>query len=210
MLIFIMKHEVQRHNKASEWFDEFYRENRDEYAGIPWARLTVNPLLKRYLQDESGRKGEALIIGCGLGDDAEAVDVAGYDVLAIDVSQSALELAAERFSDGSITFEQQDIFDMPEKYRAYFDFVFEAFTIQSLPVEFRETMIKAVAETVAPNGKLLVVAHKKEHQFDGPPWPLEQHDIDLFKTQGLTEILLEQYDEESKISSTLFNVLYQK
>ena len=76
-----MKHEVQLHNKASEWFDEFYRENRDEHAGIPWARLTVNPLLKRYLQDESGRKGKALVIGCGLGDDAKAVDVAGYDVL---------------------------------------------------------------------------------------------------------------------------------
>jgi len=150
-----------------------------------------------------------LVIGCGLGDDAKALEVAGYDVLAIDVSQKALELANERFLNSNIEFEKQDIFDMPQKYDEYFDFVFEAFTIQSLPVEFREKMIKAVSKTVKEEGKLLLVAHKREHKFDGPPWPLEQEEVDLFK-DDLTEVLFEVHKEESSISNHRFRILYKK
>jgi len=155
-------------------------------------------------------KGRALVIGCGLGDDAHALCEAGYEVLAIDISQSALEIAKERSKALAILFEKQDIFDMPQKYEGYFDFVYEALTIQSLPVKFREKMIEAVAKTVAPNGKLLVVAHKKEHEFEGPPWPLTQEQIDLFKGHALSELSFEIHTEESSVSNKRFCALYEK
>lgn len=201
---------MQAHNKASEWFDSLYRENKECHGNIPWARQAVNPLLQTYLDEVVVHKGKALVIGCGLGDDARALEEVGYDVLAIDVSQTALDLAKERFFDSHILFEKQDIFDMPEKYHACFDLVFEAFTIQSLPVEFREKMITAVAKTVAKDGKLLLVAHKREAFFDGPPWPLEADEIDLFKKEGLTEVSHQIVSEESKISNARFRVLYQR
>ena len=198
------------HNKASEWFDGLYKENKESQENIPWARQAVNPLLQSYLDEEVTHKGKALVIGCGLGDDARALEEAGYDVVAIDVSQTALDLAKERFSDSTIIFEEQDIFDMPTKYYAHFDFVFEAFTIQSLPVEFRGKMICAISETVANHGKLLLVAHKREEDFDGPPWPLEVNEVDLFKSEGFTELSHEIHTEKSKISNTRFRVLYRK
>jgi len=199
---------AQAHNKASEWFNDLYKKHKDNHDNIPWARLAVNPLLESYLSSKDAHKGKALVIGCGLGDDAKALEVAGYDVLAIDVSEVALDLAKERFNDSKIVFEKQDIFDMPPKYQGYFDFVFEAFTIQSLPREFREKMIRAVSKTVAPQGELLLIAHKKEKEFDGPPWPLEKNEIDLFKTHGLKELLFDIHEEESKISDRKFRVLY--
>ena len=200
----------EAHNKASEWFDGLYKENKESQGNIPWARQAVNPLLQTYLDQDISHQGKALVIGCGLGDDARALEEVGYDVVAIDVSQTALDLAKERFFDSHILFEKQDIFDMPAKYHEHFDFVFEAFTIQSLPVEFREKMIKAVVHTVAPQGKLLLVAHKREECFEGPPWPLEATEVDRFKCEGLTELSHEIHTEESKISNSRFRVLYIK
>lgn len=200
----------QEHNKASAWFDGLYEEHKDAHENIPWARQATNPLLQTYLDEDVGHKGKALVIGCGLGDDAKALEVAGYGVVAIDVSQTALDLAKERFPDSNIVFEKQDIFDMPEHYHAYFDFVFEAFTVQSLPVEFREKMITSVAKTVAKDGKLLLVAHKREATFSGAPWPLEQEEVALFKKEGLTELSHEIHTEDSKVSNTRFRVLYQR
>lgn len=200
----------EAHHKASEWFDDLYNENRDSQENIPWARHDVNPLLQTYLEDQIEHQGKALVIGCGLGDDARALEIAGYEVVAIDVSTTALELAQEKFPDSNITFEKQDIFDMPQKYDHYFDFVFEAFTIQSLPIEFREKMIKAVANTVAKNGRLLLVAHKRQTNFDGPPWPLEDHEVSLFKEEGLVELSYDIHTEESKVSNTKYRVLYSK
>ena len=201
---------MKAHTKASEWFDGLYKENKESQENIPWARQAVNPLLQSYLDEEVTHKGKALVIGCGLGDDARALEVAGYAVLAIDVSQTALDLAQERFFDSTIVFEKQDIFDMPQKYHAHFDFVFEAFTVQSLPVEFRGKMICAISETVANHGKLLLVAHKREEDFDGPPWPLEVNEVDLFKSEDFTELSHEIHTEKSKISNTRFRVLYRK
>ena len=201
---------MHAHNKASAWFDDLYENNKNTQENIPWARRAVNPLLQTYLDENVVHKGKALVIGCGLGDDARAIEEAGYTVLAIDVSQTALDLAQDRFPDASIVFEKQDIFDMPENYNETFDFVFEAFTIQSLPIEFREKMIQAVINTVAVDGRLLLVAHKREEMFDGPPWPLTQDEIDLFKSHGLTELSLEIDIEPSKISNSRFRVLYSK
>lgn len=204
-----MNEELKPHNQASAWFDDLYTKHKENHNNIPWARLDVNPLLQSYLGETSEHQGKALVIGCGLGDDARALEVVGYEVVAIDVSQKALELAQERFPDSSITFEKQDIFDMPQKYHEHFNFVFEAFTIQSLPVEFREKMIEAVAKTIKPKGKILIVAHKREHMFEGPPWPLNQEEIDLFKNH-LSELSFEVHQEESKLSNTRFKVLYEK
>ncbi len=197
---------MQAHNKASAWFDALYQKNKSTHENIPWARQAVNPLLQTYLDEEINHNGTALVIGCGLGDDARALELAGYEVTAIDVSQTALDLAKERFAGSSIKFIKQDIFE----YTQTFDFVFEALTVQSLPIEFRHKMIKAVAGTVAQGGRLLLVAHKKEEAFDGPPWPLTQEEVELFKTCGLTELSHELHTEDSKISNTRFRVLYEK
>jgi 2-polyprenyl-3-methyl-5-hydroxy-6-metoxy-1,4-benzoquinol methylase len=200
---------LQAHNKASVWFDDIYNEHQNAMHKIPWAKLEVNPLLQNYLDASNKHAGKALVIGCGLGDDARALELAGYDVLAIDVSQKALELAKARFEESSIVFEKQDIFDMPSKYHRYFDFVFEAYTVQSIPVDFREKMIDAVSKTVAVGGELLVIAHKKRVLFLGPPWPLSEEDIALFKNH-LHELHFEIHPNKKPFALEQFCVLYKR
>lgn len=201
---------MQEHKKSNDFFEGIYKKNENNHDNIPWARQDVNPLLQTYLDNGEEHKGKALVIGCGLGDDAYALDNAGYDVLAIDISQTALDLAKERFTDSNVVFEKQDIFDMPQKYHENFDFVFESLTIQSLPIKFREKMIHTVVNTVAKKGKLLVVAHQHNGNNDGPPWPLKHEDISLFKTYDMKELSFELIRETSKISDVKFRVLYVK
>lgn len=75
--------------KASAWFENLYKSNENSHENIPWARQDVNPLLQIYLDKKKVHKGKALVIGCGLGDDAHALVNAGYETLAIDISQTA-------------------------------------------------------------------------------------------------------------------------
>lgn len=201
---------MQKHSNMDEFFEDMYKKNEKSHENIPWARKDVNPLLQNYLDGSKEHKGKALVIGCGLGDDAYALQNAGYEVVAIDISQTALDLAKERFGDCGVIFEKQDIFAMPEKYYENFDFVFEALTIQSLPRELREKMVSAVVDTVAKNGKLLVVAHQCNNNDDGPPWPLTNDEISLFKTHNLEELNFELINEPSPISNIKFKVLYLK
>jgi len=205
-----MQSSIEPHREATLWFNELYKKYKNNHQDIPWARLEVNPLLESYLNSQDSHTGTALVIGCGLGDDARALEIAGYNVVAIDVSDAALESAKERFPDSKVNFVKQDIFEMPEEYRDSFDFVFEAFTIQSLPIIFREKMIKSIINTIDINGKLLVVAHKKEKNFPGPPWPLQEDEVNLFSLHGMKELSNEVHNEDSHISSKKFRILYKK
>jgi len=45
-------------------------------------------------------------------------------------------------------------------------------------------MIAAIAKTVAKDGKLLLVAHKREAMFSGLPWPLIEEEVEWFKNEG--------------------------
>jgi hypothetical protein len=71
---------MQAHHKASAWFDDLYKNNKKSQENIPWARQAVNPLLQTYLDADVKHTGSALVIGCGLGDDAMALEEVGYKV----------------------------------------------------------------------------------------------------------------------------------
>ena len=58
---------------AVGWFEPFYAEAGNDPAAIPWADMTVNPGLVAWLDSAGARNlgRTALVVGCGLGDDAE-------------------------------------------------------------------------------------------------------------------------------------------
>ncbi len=199
------------HKENTAWFEELYKDSGEDESTIPWAKLEVNEFLAQHLENHAER-GKALVIGCGLGDDAKALDEAGFETIAIDISISALDWAQKRFPESSISFEEQNIFEMPEKYLGYFDFVFEAFTIQSLPIRYRAEMIEAISDTLAKEGKLLVVAHAKNEGevFEGPPYPVLANELGLFRMQGLKELSFSIYEEPSPLSSLKYCALYQR
>ncbi len=200
-----------RQKEASSWFEELYRENFENSDAIPWAKMKVNPFLEEYLEYNIG-EGKALVVGCGLGDDALALSEAGFDVTAIDISESAILWCNKRFDGFGIDFCVQDVFELPPEMIGAYDFVFEALTIQSLPLEFRDKIITAISSLVSPKGKILVVANGKREgeKFDGPPWPLEMNELKLFGMKALRELEFSIFEEETALSTLKFRALYSR
>ena len=202
----------QAQKEATEWFDDHYKEADKELSAVAWARGEANPLLREYLEFINPEPARAIVIGCGLGDDAHALYEAGFDVTAIDISSEAISWAKERFGGTTIDFRVEDIFDLPQELLGRFDFVFEAFTIQSLPLSLRDRVITAIASLMAPRAKVLAVCHAKreEEHFDGPPWPLTTNELRLFTMKACKELEFSIYEERSHRSTLKVRALFQK
>ena len=131
----------------------------------------------------------ALIVACGLGDDAEEVSRRGYRVTAFDLVPAAIEHCRERFPDSAVSYQVADLFRLPAGWRRAFDLVVEIRTLQSLPVTQRADAAAAVAGTVRPGGRLFVHGLGRE-DGDPPgsrPWPLSRRELGAFTAAGLRE-----------------------
>ncbi|MET7395879.1 class I SAM-dependent methyltransferase [Dactylosporangium sp. NPDC005572] len=103
-------------------------------------------------------RGRAVVVGCGLGADAEFLAGLGWTTTAFDVSPSAVRTARERFPDSPVEYVVADLFALPEGFAGGFDLVLESMTVQALPRALRERAVAAVRSLVAPGGTLLVIA----------------------------------------------------
>ena len=169
------------------WFDEMYREAGGDPARVPWADLKRHPRLLAWLAANGPHRGRALEAGCGLGDNAKALEEAGFDVTAFDISARAVRWAWRRFPDGMIDFRAADLFDAPPHWRGAFDFVHETYTLQSLPPALREKAFSPLASFVRPGGRMLVICaiRPDEAPASGPPWPLAWKELEGFSRAGL-------------------------
>jgi SAM-dependent methyltransferase len=170
---------------ATGWFDQLYAAGASGTVQLPWNRLDPHPLLVDWAQarDVAGHDQRALVVGCGLGADAEYLARLGFDTTAFDISVSAIHVATERSPDTSVHYEVADLFDLPDSWRAGFDLVVEIMTVQALPRRLRATAIGNISGLVAAGGTLLVIAAVQDSDApagDLPPWPLRRDEIDAF------------------------------
>ncbi|MEV4393876.1 class I SAM-dependent methyltransferase [Nonomuraea sp. NPDC049607] len=170
------------------WFERLYAESATGDAIVPWDTRTPHFLLVEWAADRKPGDGRALVVGAGLGDDAEHVAALGYATVAFDVSESAVRLARERFPDSAVEYVTADLLDPPADWRHAFDLVVEIMTVQALPEALHARATESVAAFVRPGGTLLVIASGREHggPVGGPPWPLTPSEIAAFATGGLT------------------------
>lgn len=170
------------------WFDRLYRSAAAGAVPMPWDRSAPSPPVAARVPEAIRPGARAVVVGCGLGADAEFLAGLGADVLAFDVSPTAVELAAGRHPDSRVTYRQADLLDLPAEWAGAFDLVVEVFTVQAMPEEVRPAATAAVAGLVAPGGTLLVVTVLRETstaRADGPPWPLTPVQLAAFAAGDL-------------------------
>jgi SAM-dependent methyltransferase len=189
-------------NDVLGWFEALYVVADGNAEMIPWADRVPNPNLTHWLDRHSvsGKGRKALIIGCGLGDDAEEMTDRGFSVVAFDISETAVKWCQKRFNATRTTYVAEDLFNPPPAWISGFDFVVEAYTLQVLPADVRPRAVEKIAEFVAPGGTLIAIARGRSHADDPGqmPWPLTRNELAEFKAQGLTEISFEDFlDQES-------------
>jgi len=195
------------------WFEELYTLSAGNATVIPWAGEKPNPYLIEWLTknkiEGNGRK--ALVIGCGLGDDAEALSGCGFNVTAFDISPTAIGWAKKRFSDSKVDYQVADLFDLPKNWLGAFDFIFECYTIQALPRSVRRDVINKVASLVAPKGLLLIVCRGWQDGIteDTLPWALKKEELEQFKQLGFSEKTFEEFWDQTDPTRYRFRILYE-
>ncbi len=195
------------------WFEALYREGEQGKSIVPWAHLCPNPHLLRFWeahpQETSGKL--ALVIGCGLGDDAEQLAAWGFQTTAFDISETAIRGSRKRFPASPVEYLAADLLDPPSSWLRRFDFVFEAFTLQVLRGRLRPKAIESTARFVRPGGLLLVVARgRTSSEPEGQmPWPLTREELSAFSRHGLQETSFEEYPDPEDPDVRRFRVLYR-
>lgn len=181
------------------WFEPLYARAHQENGRVPWAHLQPNPDMMDWLKethfDAAGKS--ALVIGCGLGDDAEGLQHSGFEVTAFDVSETAIQWCQERFPESQVNYQVADLLNPPEAWQQQFDFVLENRTIQALPYQLANPAITQIASFVAPGGTALIICHGRDETEEprGIPWPLSHGDLHHFEAAGLTEIAFKDYSK---------------
>ena len=168
------------------FFEDFYRRAGDDLERIPWAHLAPRPPLVDWLERHPPAAGTpALVVACGLGDDAAELARRGCAVEAFDLSPTAIAHARRRFPQAGVGWSVADLFALPAAWRRRFALVVEVQTLQSLPPERQRAGVAAVAASVAPGGHLLVRAavRRPGEPLDGPPWPLEPETLGAFERE---------------------------
>lgn len=187
------------------WFDQLYAAGAAGEVDLgPWVRDAPHPLLVEWTRARrlSGRGQRAIVVGCGLGADAEHVAGLGYDTVAFDIAESAVRMAQQRHPASRVNYVTADLLDPPTAWLATFDLVVEVITVQALPEPPRSQAIVNISRLVAPGGTLMVVASRRDDaqpDRDLPPWPLVRTEVDAFAGNGLRPVLVEELGEPGRL-----------
>ena len=182
-------------------FEAIYTGAEAGAAKPPWDYGAARPQLVEWAEARNlaGGGGEALVVGCGYGADAEFLALLGFRTTGFDFSPTAIAGARRKYPDTQVTYLVADVLDLPREWQGRFDLVVESLTVQSMPPEQHTVAARNIAGLVAPQGTLLVLASTREEdsELTGPPWPLTRSEVEAFASGDLVLRRLERIDNGS-------------
>jgi len=205
----------QKNDDPTGWFDSIYKDAEGDYKAVFWADLEPSPYLLNWLKNNPSKKdkAKAIVVGCGVGDDAEALSQFGYEVIGFDISPNAIKLCKNRYPNTKVTYLEKDLFNYPKEWLNNFDLVYECNTIQVLPGKYRIQARKAISDLVSPLGHVLVScrSRKKGEKENDIPLPLDRDEINKFvEIDNLEEIEFLAYDDNQIPQIPHFFAIYKK
>jgi SAM-dependent methyltransferase len=170
------------------WFDPVYRAAKGRAERVPWALLGPHPYLidwlDRPVMEPPGRR--AVVVGCGLGDDAAELVRRGFEVTAFDVSATAVAWAERRFRDLQVDWRVLDLLSLPDDLVGAADLVVDVRTVTSLPGVVRDAAMHAIGSIASPGAivvtvTLMAVDAEVARTTAGPPWPQAPSELAAYR-----------------------------
>tara|TARA_Y100001970_G_scaffold170991_1_gene209053 strand:- start:14933 stop:15607 length:675 start_codon:yes stop_codon:yes gene_type:complete len=168
---------AEEEGEPLRWFEELYGGANRDPSEIPWARMEPHPKMVRWISTRPSVRGSALVVGCGLGDDAEWLSAVGFEVTAFDISQSSIDWCSERFPESSVEYLVADLLDPPERWYGSFDLVVEIHILQAIPESVRSQAAESLKRLVNDSGHVLCIGRilgSVPPDEPPPPWPLSR------------------------------------
>ncbi len=148
----------------------------------PWDKGAPSPALVAELEVRP-IAGRVLVPGCGHGNDFPALLSGGAtEVVGLDISPTAVAETIKRFSaNPAVTVVHADLFDLPDRWDAAFDVVFEHTCFCAIPRDRRSEYVLAVARALRPGGLLLAVFYLNPRDDPdptlGPPFSVDDCEL---------------------------------
>ncbi|MGL5862896.1 MAG: class I SAM-dependent methyltransferase, partial [Phycicoccus sp.] len=167
--------------QPTRWYEELWGAAADDRVDLPWDRTAVYPPVADFvdtLGPAAGRR--AVVVGAGLGADAERLAERGFATVAFDVSPSAVALARDRHPHSAVEYRVADLLDLVADLRGVFDVVVEVFTVQALHPSLRVRAGAGLRALLAPGGAMVVVQfvrHRGQRASAEPPWLLDEPEM---------------------------------
>lgn len=136
---------------------------------MPWFNPDLDPDVEEALLTLDLSSGTVLDLGTGPGTQAIALAERGFQVIATDLSETAVRLAAEKTSylGLNISFRQDDILN--SHLDRSFDFIFDRGCFHVLPPDRRQEYVETVANLLKPKGYLFLKCFSHlETREEGP------------------------------------------
>jgi SAM-dependent methyltransferase len=175
---------------ASAW------EARWKNADTPWdMSAPAPPLVAAVLRGGLAPPARVLVPGCGAGHDARFLAARGFDVVGVDVSETALARArALAAADGvRAEFVLADLFAPPRSLGA-FDAAWEHTCFCAVDPSRRDEYVDAVADLLRPGGRLLGLFFLIRPET-GPPFGATIEEIRVRFARRFTIDALRQADD---------------
>jgi SAM-dependent methyltransferase len=150
---------------------------------LPWNAGGPDPELVRLVSSGRIAPGQALDVGTGPGHDAVYLIQKGFNVIAIDISPTAIQLARQNASQHGLFgfFQQGDIRQIPVE-DGFIDFINDRGCFHVLKEPDRAKAVNELARVLRRRGHFLLhVFSDKEAWKDGPHCFSQQELRDLFE-----------------------------
>lgn len=180
--------------EPTRWFEELWSAGARDEIDLPWNRSQAYPPVVEHLGTREVPAGaRAVVVGAGLGADAELLAERGYATVAFDVSPAAVEVARRAHPGSAVGHRVADLLDLPAALVGAFDLVVEVFTVQALPPSRRAAAQAGVRSLLAPGGEAVIVQFVRpaaQAPDSGPPWLLDRAEMEAFGAGdcGLTRL----------------------
>ena len=138
--------------------------------------MAPNQIMMNWVE-ENCSLGNALVIGCGLGDDAVGLENIGFNVTAFDISEHCVDWCKERFPNSKVEWLVGDILEPKQEWYGNFDLIVEIHILQAIPDGgIREKAAEQMPKLLADNGKMLCIGRLDDGRqtIQPPPWPIKQ------------------------------------
>ena len=172
-----LSNKAESNGTPLSWFEELYENANRESEKIPWARMEPHPKMVEWIKNHPEISGKALVVGCGLGDDAEWLGNSGFEVTAFDVSKSSIDWCRERFPNSQVNYCVEDLLSPPKNWLNSFDLIVEIHILQAIPEKIRDLAAETLPSLLNSNGHLLCIGRLFNSTIEeeiGPPWPLKR------------------------------------